>query len=118
MERYVGLLMSPKRRGIFRDRICHALIHDLDPRYVFLENELPEEISRSVRSVMAKVPADSKCSVMSEYSDLDGLEMTLDEAERRWDAMSAILISVVPGQLVYYRPEPISQNYILFKMPS
>jgi hypothetical protein len=40
---------------------------------------------------------------------------TRAEAEARWDALCGILISVVPGKLVVYRPERPNDNYLLFK---
>jgi hypothetical protein len=115
-DRFILLLSSPKQRRKFRDRIAHALIHDLDPRYAHHEGSLPANLAGKIDRLFRKVDqSGARCSVMCEDESLDGREMTFAEAEARWDALCGILISVVPGKLVVYRPERPNDNYLLFK---
>jgi len=92
--------------------MAHALVDDLDSRYVHDESSLPEDVAKEVRHLLGQA---RECYIMSEDRTLDGHEMTLGQAEAKWDALVAIMISVVPGKLVYYRPERPSKNYVLLK---
>ena len=114
-ERYFGFLASNKRRKILRNRIAHALFHDLDARYVYEENNLTADTANTIQRLLKASEENPLCYVMCEDQALDGQELTPYEAERRWGALSGIVISVVPGQLVYYRPERPSDNYVLLK---
>ena len=114
-DRYAGLLSSEKRRSIFRNRIAHALVRDLDARYLFEEDNLAPGTADTIRRLIQAKEKNSLCLVMCEDTALDGQEMTLEEAERQWDSLCGIVISVVPGKLVYYRPERPSSNYVLLK---
>jgi hypothetical protein len=117
-ERYFSLLSSVKRRAKFRLRIAHHLVHDLDSRYLYSEDNLPEEVSIKIRRLLEHLGQLSVTSyIMCEDSALDGQEMTLGKAEAEWDALCGIIISVIPGKLVYYRPERPNENYVLLKVP-
>jgi hypothetical protein len=115
-DRYLLLLSSAKRRGTFRNRIAHALLWDLDARYLHEENNLATNLANAIQRLLERAgKANAPCHVMCEDTALDGQEMTLGEAEQRCNGLCGIIISVVPGKLVYYRPEPPSKNYVLLK---
>jgi hypothetical protein len=115
-DRYFQLLSAVKRRGKFRNRIAHALVLDLDSRYLHEEDDLAENIANTIRHLLERAGhANASCYVMCENATLDAQEMTLGKAEAEWDALCGIIISVVPGNLVYYRPERPGKNYVLLK---
>jgi len=114
-DRYIGFFSSTKRRSKFRNRIAHALLRDLDARYLFEEDKLVLTTANAVRHLLQSKQRNTRCYVMCEDTALDGQEMTLEEAERQWDSLCGIIISIVPGKLVYYRPERPSENFILLK---
>jgi hypothetical protein len=115
-ERYFHLLSSAKQPTKFHLRTAHALGRDLDARYLYVEDELLPDVSNLIRRLLDQVGGlNAKCYIICENIPLDGQQTTLAEAERQWDSLSAIIISVVPGKLVYYRPERPSENYILWR---
>lgn len=117
-DRYFSLLSSARRRSKFRNRISHALFFDLDRRYLYEVNDLAPDITDSIRHLLSGNGSESLCHVMCDDADLDGKEMTFEEAECQWDALCGIIISIVPGQLVYYRPERPNKNYVLLRKHS
>jgi hypothetical protein len=115
-ERYFHLLSSAKQRTKFRFRMAHALARDLDARYLYVEDQLPPDVSDLIRRLLKQVGGlNAQCYIMCENIPLDGQEATIAGAERQWDSLSAIIISVVPGALAYYRPERPNKNYVLWR---
>ena len=54
--------------------------------------------------------------VFSADPDVDGLQMTIEEAQSAHDASDrGAVVSVVPGKLAYYCPESPEGHYILFR---
>ncbi len=96
--------------------MTHALARDLDAKYLYVEDELPSDVSDLIRRLFKQVGGiNACCYIMSENIPLDGQVTTLVKAEGQWDSLSAIIISVVPGRLVYYRPERPNKNYVLWR---
>lgn len=115
-DKYLHLMSSAKHRSKFRNRIAHALIRDLDSRFLYDEDKLPDEAVKKIHRLLGQVASlKAQCYIVCEDEILDGEEMTLGQAEARWDALCGIIISVVPGKLVYYRPERPGKNYVLLK---
>jgi hypothetical protein len=109
-------MSSTKQRSKFRNRIAHALIDDLDSRFVYDEDSIPDDAVKKLHPLLVQVgKLRAQCYIMCEVETLDRQQMTLERAEAEWDSLSGIIISVVPGRLIYYRPERPSTNYVLFK---
>jgi hypothetical protein len=115
-DRYIQLFGSSKKRSKLRDRLAHALVRDLDPRHVYDERAMPDAVAKELsRRLRRAGELEAPCYVMSEDVTLDEQDMTLGQAEKDWDTLSAIVISVLPGKLAFYRPERPSKNYVLLK---
>jgi hypothetical protein len=109
-------MSSPKQRSKFSNRIDHALIRDLDSRFLYYQDALPDDKAKRIRRLLGRAgQLQAQCHVMSSDGTIDGQDMSLGQAEAEWDWQAGILISVVPGKLVYYRPERPSKNYVLLK---
>jgi hypothetical protein len=115
-NRYIHLLSSAKKRRTFRNRMAHALVGDLDSRFLYDEDALPDDAKKRIDRLLNQFGRSSApCHTMCEVEMLDGQDLTLGEAEAKWDFLSGLIISVVPGKLIYYRPERPNKNYVLLK---
>jgi hypothetical protein len=115
-ERYLGFLSSHKHRSKFIGRMAHKLLDDLDERYVREQEKLSKtEAERIQHLIYAADESGRVCYVVSEQPELDGKEMSFDQAQSGWDQSSAIIISVIPGKLAFYRPERPSEDYVLLR---
>jgi len=115
-ERFFAFFSSPKKRAKLIGRLAHTLLNDLDERYVYVEDKLPKSEADRIRRLAQSVNGTGReCYVLAEQQELDGKELSFDQAQSDWDKLSAIIISVIPGKLAFYRPERPSDNYVLLR---
>ena len=116
-ERCSTLLASRRGRRKIRTELAHTFASYLDPRYVYEEQTLPLEIKRKVDATLKRAhwSTQSLCYVICEREDADGREMTLGEAEAYHAHWYGIIISLVPGEMAYYRTEGRDPDYVLYR---
>jgi hypothetical protein len=106
-NRYLSLLANGKRRPKFLDRLNHC--HDIDHRYA-TELSTPADIPALLRSHGA--PDD--CHVISDYREIDGRKMPLDDALNEAETIGwGTIICCLPGRLAYYLDEAGSKRRLL-----
>jgi hypothetical protein len=109
-KRFRDSLGNEKHRGVITNKLYH-FSHRLDPR--FAESVPTNQSSpESIGVLLRKRGAPSQCYVVSSNAELDGREMSLDEALAQtvgWDA--GTFISCLPGKLAYFEDE--DRRYLL-----
>jgi hypothetical protein len=111
--RWLELLPNAKRRHIFLHRLADD--RDFNPKFrvdIIPSQQKPESVER----ILKQNGAPERCYVISESPDIDGKEMPLSEAlEEVLGYGMGSLLSCIPGKLVYYEGEMLSDRYILKK---
>lgn len=108
-ERYLTLLSNPKRRAKILNRLNHHLDFNRS-----LATELGYGSPDSLAEFLEAKGAKATCYVIADNRKLDGQELPL--AEACWHAFTdgfGIVLSCVPGQLAFYRPEAPGPGFIL-----
>ena len=106
-KRWLEHLASPKKRTRFLDRLNHC--RDIDDRFSSL---LPS--GANIVALLSKRGAPPICYVISDYAEIDGREMTLEEAIRAAELGGwGTLIGCVPGRLAYYYDESGERRMLL-----
>jgi hypothetical protein len=112
-SRYLELLANPKRRNTFLHRFAHHL--DYIPSFAI---KIPpaRQTSEQIYELLKKRGASDACHIMSEYSEIDGKDISLNEALDQVVGMSlGTVISCIPGRLAYYEAEDVGDRFILAK---
>jgi len=108
-ERYLELLAKPKRRY---DATCEfAHFKHLDMRFAV---PIPpsQQSSSGISRILRSKGAGDFCHVVSEYSGIDGKEMSLEEAlEEIVGRSMGTFLSCIEGRLAYFEDE--DQRWIL-----
>src|SRR5882724_5995223 len=98
-DRLLGFLANPKRRADALDSLSH--FNGWDERFV---RELPS--IADVVELLTRAGAPGRCYVISEASELDGREMSLNDAVEAAEAYSfASVLCCVPGRLACFFDE-------------
>ena len=112
--RFRESLAPAKRRDTLRSQLPH-LTH-LDPRFATPTHESGRVLAAQLR----EKGAEDHCYLLSEDPDLDGRELSLEEALAAIaDSGSphATFISCVPGKLAYFHGKESGDRYLL-ELPS
>jgi hypothetical protein len=112
--RYLEMLVSPKRRNGFLDRLNHHL--DYDPSFA---NRVPpnQQTAGNIELLLRKHGAPEICHTISSLKKWDGLELPLREAlELVVGYNIGTVLCCISGRLAYYESEDISERYILSKI--
>ena len=112
--RFRESLAPAKRRDTLRSQLPH-LTH-LDPRFATQTHESGRVLAAQLR----EKGAEDHCYLLSEDPDLDGRELSLEEALAAIaDSGSphATFISCVPGKLAYFHGKESGDRYLL-ELPS
>jgi hypothetical protein len=112
-HRFRESLALPKRRVKVLRRLAH--FRHLDHRFT-TEVTKSEQKSSILGSALRARGAGERCYLVSESYDLDGREMSLDEALTELvdhDSGIATFVSCVPGRLAYFHDEEVDNRYIL-----
>ena len=112
-SRFRESLAPGKRRGKLRSQLPH--FSHLDPRFATVVPQ-SEQRGAALAAVLREKGASDLCYLLSEDSDLDGREVTLDEALAKVvDEAThlATFISCVPGRLAYFHGEDPESRYLL-----
>jgi hypothetical protein len=112
-HRFRDWLASPKRRDKVLRRLAH--FRHLDHRFTI---EVPTSDQKSsVLGPALRARGAGECGyLVSEDGDLDGREMTLDEALAELvdgGSLNATFVSCIPGRLAYFHDEELENRYIL-----
>jgi hypothetical protein len=110
-SRWLASLRHPARRTGMLDRLNHC--RDLDDRYARL---LPS--SANVVALLRSRGAPERCYVLSNYKEIDGRTMPLDEAV--WAAETGgygTIVCCVAGKLAYYYDECGERRMLLERPP-
>ena len=110
-SRYLSLLASRKRRGVFLERLNHQL--DYDP--AFAARVPPEQqTAERIEALLRKRGAPDTCHVISSNSDWDAKDMPLHDAlELAFGFCIGTILCCIPGRLAYYEAEDIGDRFIL-----
>jgi hypothetical protein len=106
-------LASRKNRGLFLDRLNHAL--DFDPAFA---SRIPsaQQTVTTIETLLRKKGALDTCHTISSFGDWDGREMQLREAlELVVGHGVGTVLCCVAGRLAYYEAEDTNDRYILEK---
>ena len=108
-DRYVAFVTNQKRRKDFLRDLAH--FDDFDARYI-VRIPTADQTPAGIEALLLARGAGSSCHVMSEWSSLDGREMSLSEAlgEVIGNGMGTILCCK-SRQLAYFENE--DQRFIL-----
>jgi hypothetical protein len=125
-EQGLALFISPEWRTRFRESLSDAprrkkLLNKLH-HFRHLDMRFAQEVpSRDQSSSIVGVQlrergAPRGCHILSNDADLDGREMTLDEALSELldrGSWQSTFVSCVPGQLAYFHDEEVENRFIL-----
>ena len=75
-ERYLSLLANPKRRGKILGRLSHS--QDID--FSFARPVAGDGDTNSLARLLESLGAGSSCHVIADASEMDGLDLPLEEA--------------------------------------
>jgi hypothetical protein len=115
-DRCLSLLSSERGRKKFLERLYHNFADDLDPRYLFREDQLPAEVAQQVKRLVEKQGGESAmCHVICTDPAIDGQVMMLEEAVQKRHYSSGVILCVIPDKLAYYRTEDWDPDYVLFR---
>jgi hypothetical protein len=107
--RYLQLLSKPKRRSKLLERLNHRLDIDYSFAIPFRANAAP-----SITALVAQLGAGPTCHVTADACRYDGEEMAHDDAVMfAFLHQFGILLSFIPGKLVFYKPESPSLGFVL-----
>ena len=111
-DRLLTLFGSPKRRKQARDSLNHFAYWDA--RFA-----QPVDSSTEVLALLRKLGAPSECHVISDSPELDGRDMSLDEAVSACEGYSfASVLCCVPGKLAFFYDEIAGpRNRVLLRRP-
>jgi hypothetical protein len=109
-ERYTTLLCSPKGRA----KVCKSLDHfgDLDLRYC---KKLPgaKHSQSHISALLRSLGAPPVCYVISSNSDVDGMELQLDDALGLVVGIGrGTFLCCIPGALAYFEGESAGERYL------
>ena len=110
-SRYLDQLASRKRRGLFLDRLNHAL--DYDPAFA---TRVPpsQQTAISIEALLRKRGAPDTCHTISSLAEWDGRDLPLREALDLVVGFSiGTVLCCVPSRLAYYEAEDMGERYIL-----
>jgi hypothetical protein len=115
-NRFRESLAAPKRRDKVLRRLAH--FRHLDHRFT---TEVPrtEQKSGILGAVLRARGAGERCYLVSEDYDLDGRQMSLDDALTELvdgGLTLATFVSCVPGRLAYFHDEEVENRYILQRL--
>lgn len=97
--RWLEALADPARRSVFLDRLNHC--PDLDPRFVTSVASAAEVVG-----LLRSCGAPATCYVLSAADELDGRELSLEQAVAEAERAGwGTIISCIPGRLAYYYDE-------------
>jgi hypothetical protein len=112
-SRYLDLLANPKRRNGFLHRFAHHL--DYIP-LLAIHIQPAQQKAEQIYQRLKKRGASDTCHVMSEWSEIDGKDISLSEAlDQVVGVGMGTVISCIPGRLAYYEAEEVGHRYILTK---
>ena len=95
-DRYATLLGNPRKRASFLDGLNHC--RDFDAKYATALASTAD-----VPALLRSHGASETCRVISDYREIDGREMPIDDAVRQAEASGmGTLLCCVPGRLAYY----------------
>src|SRR5271155_5772570 len=107
--RYLELLSKPKRRSKILGRLNHTLDIDYSfatPLHAIAEFALPD--------LVISLGAGPTCHVIADACPFDGEEMAIGDAARVATLNQfGVLLSFIPGELVYYKPESPGPGFLL-----
>ena len=104
-DRLLRLFGNPKRRRRALDVLNH--FDGWDDRFA-----QPVESSADVLALLRNAGAPSECHVMSDSPELDGRDMTLDEAVSACEGFFfASVLCCVPGELAFFFDEVVAGRY-------
>jgi hypothetical protein len=110
-ERYLGFLLSPKRRQKFIDILYH--FDDFEPscvRAVPSSRSRPEDIEHELKSLKAP----QECYLVSTNRMWDQRTMPLDRVLKEvGDGSNGTIVCCIPGRLAYFVAEGPHHRYIL-----
>ncbi|HEY2379531.1 MAG TPA: hypothetical protein VGH98_26360 [Gemmatimonadaceae bacterium] len=110
-ERLLTLLGTKKGRPKVRAALAH--FRDLDPRYA--QRLGPDQRTRdAIVTLLRKRGAPANCYLLSEDVELDGCELSVEEAvEKVVGKGMGTFISCIPGRLGYFEAEDMGERYLL-----
>jgi hypothetical protein len=105
--RYLQKLADPRKRKRFLNRLNHY--HDFDARFA-------TQVHNMTVAELQSRGAPDRCYLISDSTELDGLELPLAEAlqETGFHGWGTI-ICCIPGRLAYYRGEHGERENILVR---
>jgi hypothetical protein len=110
-RRFRESLASPKRREKLLRQLAH--FRHLDHRFT-IEVPTRDQKSGLLGPALRMRGAGARCYLVSEDRELDGREMTLDDALAQVQgSFLATFVSCVPGRLAYFHGEERESGYIL-----
>ena len=110
-RRWLELMQSEKGRK----RLCSTLAHfvDFDPAAI-VPIAPKQQHSASIHRLLTELGAPKVCSLISENTDWDGLEMDLNVALREIVGYGfGTIVNCVPGTLAYFEGEGPKHRFIL-----
>ena len=115
-ERVLYELGSSKKRQDFFEKLCHNFLEILEPKFM-LPIERAYSEPEDIYSLLRGRGAQGSGSILSFYSELDGLEMPLDEALKQVVGRGfPSIICCLQGRLAYFEAEQVAgppPRYIL-----
>jgi hypothetical protein len=120
-ERWRTCLALTKTRLKQLNRLAHTFIDDLDPRYIYDEDNLPAHVATQVQSILAnwkQAQPRQLCYIIALNHERDGKMLSLPETETDFKLTFGAIIIVIPNTLAYYHTERSNLNkqsfYVLF----
>jgi hypothetical protein len=120
-DRWLTLLPDTDGRKKLLRKLPHVLLNDLDLRWVFDKDNLPDEIARQIghlRKQWEQTNPEQWCHIIC-HTKMDGLKMKLPEAEADYGLTYGAVIILIPDRLAYYHTERSNINkqpfYALFR---
>lgn len=108
-SRYLNLISTKKGRSKLRGYISHFK----DLQAIFCRQS-PSYDKETFHSVLRSKGAIAVCYIISEHSDYDQKELSLDYAvEKLYNSGISYFMSCIPGRLVYYAGEDPKCSYFL-----
>jgi hypothetical protein len=102
-ERYLEMIAKPKRRQVFAESLAH--FKHLDMRFAV---RIPpnQQHANDIAKILKSKGAPATCCAFSEWSEIDGRVISLDEALKTivGGGMGTFL-SCIPGRLAYFEDE-------------
>ena len=108
-DRYAALLANPAKRAKILDLLNHC--RDFDARYATALASTTD-----IPALLRSRGAAQTCHVISDFREIDGREMPLDDAVAGADESGlGTLLCCVPGRLAYYVGERGEQRLLLMR---